>query len=74
MSGTLDQRLLEHWKQSQRRQKTARRVLERSSIEPDRFEGWALDLIGEAFTGRSSERNGSATAAAIKPDLAFDDR
>ena len=60
VSGNVDQRLLAHWKQSQQRQ---RRWPARCSSGPrsraDRFDGWALDLIGEAFTGRAAEDAGA---------------
>lgn len=49
MSGNLDERLLGRWLESQHRQQQTRARLASSSLPPERFEGWALDLLADAL-------------------------
>jgi hypothetical protein len=50
MSNNVDDRLVQHWLESQRRQQGARSRLASSSLPTERFEGWALDLIADALS------------------------
>ena len=72
MSGNLDERLLPHWLESRERQATARTRLERSSLQLERFEGWALDMIVDALSDSDPGPRAVSAEAQIRPIL--DDR
>ena len=71
MSAKVDDRFLDHWQDSQRKQRAMREYLTRSSLRPETFEPRTLDLIAEAFKPRSPERTGpsfAGTAALLSDD------
>ena len=53
----LDDRLLRHWEKSQHRQQVLRTRLGSSSLPVERFEAWALELLGEALSPRDREED-----------------
>ena len=70
----LDESLLGHWQESQRRQQGVRNVLQRSSLPAERFEGWALELIGDAVSERCREADRKPLRAAVTIGVQADDR
>ena len=69
MSGNLDERLLPHWLESRERQAAARTRLERSSLQLERFEGWALDMLVDALSDSELGVPDVSARAQIRPLL-----
>ncbi len=63
MSGNLDERLLVRWRESQHRQRQTRARLANSSLPPERFEGWALDLLADALSATGMQGRSGASVA-----------
>ena len=74
MGGNLDETLLRHWEESQCRQRLIRRALGRSSLAVERFEGWALELIGDALSARNGEEDRKLISADTTCAVEADDR
>jgi hypothetical protein len=74
MEGILDTRLLTHWEESRHRQHLIRRVLEKSSLPPERLESWSLELIGEALSAQYGEENRRLQLADATVSVLSDDR
>ena len=74
MGGKPDKSLLRHWEESQRRQRLIRRTLGRSSLPVERFEGWALELIGDALSARDGEEDRKLMPADATCAVEGDDR
>lgn len=72
MNGNIDQRLLGHWHDSQRRQRSMREYLAKSALDVGGFEGKTLNLIAEAFTRPLPERAVRSSAATMSAFTADD--
>ena len=70
----LDDRLLLRWQESQHRQRVMRSRLESSSLPPERFEGWALELIADALSPHSREGDRKPKLARPAVGVQADDR
>ena len=72
MGDNLEDDALRHWHESRERHAAAWLRLERSSLQLERFEGWALDMLVAALSDSEPVSRTMSARAQVRPIL--DDR
>ena len=69
MGDNLEDDVLRHWHESRERHAAAWLRLERSSLQLDRLEGWALDMLVAALSDSEPVSRTLSARAQIRPLL-----
>ena len=69
MGDNLEDDALLHWHESRERHAAAWLRLERSSLQLERFEGWALDMLVDALSDSDPDVPPMSAQAQIRPLL-----